>query len=80
MTWRLRRPVRAGVYALLAAFFIWAFVERYWQHRDCFNEQGRCYDPLTQEVITLGSAFWGVLAAGFSLLCLLSLFRGGKSI
>ena len=74
---RPKHPVRMGIYGLLTAGFTWAFYERYWRLRDCFNEQGRCYDPVTQQVITDGAAFWGVLATLFAALFLLHLVRRG---
>jgi len=35
------RPVLWSGLALLSAF---AFYDRYWRWRGCFNELGRCYD------------------------------------
>lgn len=47
-----------------AAFFAFAFHDRYWRWRDCFNELGRCYDPVTQGVYLQQSGIvWGSLAA-----------------
>ncbi|TBX20725.1 hypothetical protein TK43_13955 [Roseovarius sp. JS7-11] len=57
--------------------FTWAFYERYWRHRDCFNDLGRCYDPETQTVITESAAFWGVFAMVFAVVFLLQLMRRG---
>jgi hypothetical protein len=48
----------------LAALFGWAFYTRYWIWRDCFNEFGRCYDPISQTVLLEQSGIiWGSLAA-----------------
>ena len=74
---RPKHPVRIGIYGLLTAGFSWAFYERYWRHRDCFNELGRCYDPETQTVTTESAAFWGVIAAVFAVMFLLQLVRRG---
>jgi hypothetical protein len=53
-----------GLGALLAL----AFYERYWLWRDCFNELGRCYDPVSQDVyLEQAGIVWGSLAA----ICLL---------
>lgn len=42
----------------------YAFYERYWRVRDCFNEQGRCWDEANQEVLVEQAGFiWGALAA-----------------
>jgi hypothetical protein len=46
-----------------AALFGWAFYERYWRWRDCFNELGRCYDPASQTVMTDAGFVWGLMAA-----------------
>jgi len=45
-----------------AALFGWAFYERYWRWRDCFNELGRCYDPVSQTVMTDAGFVWGLMA------------------
>jgi LPXTG-motif cell wall-anchored protein len=48
----------------LAALFGWAFYTRYWIWRDCFNELGRCYDPISETVLLEQSGIiWGGLAA-----------------
>ena len=44
--------------------FALAFESRYWRWRDCFNELGRCYDPVSQDVYLEQSGMvWGGLAA-----------------
>jgi hypothetical protein len=45
-----------------AALLGWAFYERYWRWRDCFNELGRCYDPVSQTVATDAGFVWGLMA------------------
>jgi hypothetical protein len=61
-----------GVGLLFAA----AFHDRYWRWRDCFNELGRCYDPVSQNVyLEQAGAVWGSLAAIFLLLGLALLCR-----
>jgi energy-converting hydrogenase Eha subunit H len=45
-----------------AALFGWAFYERYWRWRDCFNELGRCYDSVSQTVMTDAGFVWGLMA------------------
>ncbi|WP_057197439.1 MULTISPECIES: hypothetical protein [unclassified Bradyrhizobium] len=40
-----------------------AFEFRYWRWRDCFNELGRCYDPVSQDVyLEQAGLVWGGLA------------------
>ena len=49
---------------LLAA----AFYDRYWRWRDCFNDLGRCYDPVSQNVyLEQAGLVWGGLAVIFLL-------------
>lgn len=46
-----------------SALFGLAFYDRYWRWRDCFNELGRCYDPLSQDVyLEQAGIAWGGLA------------------
>lgn len=53
----------AGVISLLAAtLFAFAFYDRYWLWRDCFNELGRCYDSATEQVyLEQAGVAWGSL-------------------
>jgi hypothetical protein len=54
-----------GAGALLAL----VFYERYWRWRDCFNELGRCFDPVTQDVyLEQSGGVYGGLAAVFLIL------------
>jgi len=60
----------------LGAMFALAFEARYWRWRDCFNELGRCYDPVSQDVyLEQAGLVWGSLAA-ISLLAGLGLVAG----
>jgi hypothetical protein len=45
-----------------AALSGWAFYAFYWRWRDCFNELGRCYDPVSQIVMTDEAFVWGLMA------------------
>lgn len=45
----LRRIFGAALIGL-GVLFALAFDFRYWRWRDCFNELGRCYDPVSQDV------------------------------
>jgi hypothetical protein len=48
----------------LSGLFSWAFYTRYWIWRDCFNELGRCYDPVGQVVLLEQSGLiWGSMTA-----------------
>ena len=51
-----------------AALFALAFHDRYWRHRDCFNELGRCWDPVEEQVYVEGA---GMVWGGLTGLCLL---------
>lgn len=58
------RRILGGVFLLFGALFAAAFIDRYWQWRGCFNELGRCYDPLSQQVyLEQAGVAWGTLTA-----------------
>ncbi len=65
-----------------AALFAFQFWDRYWRHRDCFNELGRCWHPVEEEVFMEGAGLvWGgltatcLLVAGLSSLAMRALGR-----
>lgn len=44
----------------------WAFYERFYRWRDCFNDVGRCYDPDgSGQVYTTAGQVWGWMALMF---------------
>jgi hypothetical protein len=48
----------------MGALFALAWYDRYWRWRDCFNELGRCYDPVSQDVyLEQAGLVWGSFAA-----------------
>lgn len=48
----------------LAALLGFAFDQQYWRWRDCFNELGRCYDPVEGVVyLEQSGVVWGSAAA-----------------
>ena len=50
--------------AAFSGLFALAFYDRYWRWRDCFNELGRCYDPVGGVVyLEQAGVVWGLLAA-----------------
>lgn len=54
----------AALLLLVAAFFGWVFHDRYWRWRDCFNELGRCWDPVGEQVyVEEAGMVWGGFAA-----------------
>ena len=59
-----------------AALFGWAFYEFYWRWRDCFNELGRCYDPVSQDVYLEQAGMVWVGLAAMSLLAGFGLVMG----
>jgi hypothetical protein len=59
----------------LTGFFAFAYHDRYWRHRDCFNELGRCYVSEETTVYTTSGFIWGFFALLFAALALLSLYR-----
>jgi hypothetical protein len=65
-----------GMLTGVGLLFAGAFHDRYWRWHDCFNELGRCYDPVSQNVyLEQAGAIWGSLAAVFLLLGLALLCR-----
>lgn len=75
MTARHRKILFLLIYLGLTGFFLLAFYDRYYRHLDCFNDLGRCFEPETAIVYTDGGMAWGLFAATFAALSLLSLFR-----
>ncbi len=60
----------------LGAFFAFAFYVRYWIWRDCFNELGRCYDPVSQDVyLEQAGMVWGGMAGITLALAAFALYR-----
>lgn len=57
------RWLLAGIFSGLGGLLLLAFHDRYWRWRDCFNELGRCYDPVSQEVyLEQAGIVWGGVA------------------
>ena len=68
-----------GLLACLGALFAVAYHDRYWRWRDCFNELGRCYDPVSQDVfLEQAGMIWGSLAIIFLAIGLAMLLRPGR--
>jgi len=66
---RLSGWTLGGALTGIGLLFAAAFHDRYWRWLDCFNELGRCYDPVSQNVyLEQAGAVWGGLAAIFLLL------------
>lgn len=67
----IRKILSLGFFAA-ASMFAFAFYERYFKWRDCFNELGRCYDPETASVyLEQAGFFWGlcfIVTAVFALI------------
>ena len=64
MILRRLRGILAAALIGIGILFALAFEARYWRWRDCFNELGRCYDPVSQDVyLEQAGMVWGGLAA-----------------
>jgi len=64
MILRWLRGILAAALIGIGVLFALAFEARYWRWRDCFNELGRCYDPVSQDVyLEQAGMVWGGLAA-----------------
>ena len=60
---RVVRIILSLVSAAGAILFGYAWYDRYWRWRDCFNELGRCYDPDGQQVfLEQAGLVWGTFA------------------
>lgn len=52
--------------ASLGGLSLALYYDSYWRWRDCFNDQGRCYDPASQNVyLEQAGLVWGGFAALF---------------
>lgn len=69
---RLVGALAAGLGGLGFAISCLAFESLYWRWRPCFNEEGRCFDPMEGVVYHAQSGpVWATLAAGSALLAAL---------
>lgn len=60
------RRILALIAVSLAGLSAFAFYDRYWLWRDCFNDQGRCWDSATEQVyLEQAGDVWGLLTAAF---------------
>lgn len=67
----------SSLFILPGLFLLLMFYERYWRWRGCFNELGRCFDPVTQDVYLEQSGLvFGGLAAILLFLGAILLLRG----
>jgi hypothetical protein len=58
------RTLSGSLLTALGVLFAFAYYDRYWRWRDCFNELGRCYDPASQDVyLEQAGIVWGSFAA-----------------
>lgn len=63
------------IYFIVAAFFSEAYYERYSRHINCFNDNGRRYEPATTTAYSTGGTVEGLFAAFFAMLTLLSVIH-----
>src|SRR5262245_31996623 len=62
--WRMLRWTSACLLVGAGMLFAFTFHDRYWRWRSCFNDLGRCYDPISQQVyLEQAGIVWGGLAA-----------------
>ena len=63
---RWLRYVTVGVLAVLGLAAAFLYYESYWRWRHCFNEEGRCFDPASQNVyLEQAGLVWGTFAVAF---------------
>ena len=70
------RPTLSAVFLVLTFLFGFAYYDRYFKWRDCFNELGRCFDPETGTVMVIqAGGIWGTLTVLCFLTALWQLWR-----
>lgn len=61
-----------GFWLLVAVLCLAGWTEGYWMYRDCFDAEGRCFDPVSGVVRHSQSGLgWGVAAMGALAMALL---------
>ncbi len=65
--------------SLALAVFLFAWYERYWKWRECFNSEGRCYDPVDGIMVEQAGPVWASLALGFLVLAVVFVVRYRRS-
>lgn len=76
---RIGQVVLGAAMLGLGGLLAFAFYDRYWRWRDCFNELGRCFDAETQDVyLQQSGSVYGGLAALFLVLGLGLMLRARR--
>lgn len=76
---RIGQVVLGAAMLALGGLLAFAFYDRYWRWRDCFNELGRCFDAETQDVyLQQSGSVYGGLAALFLVLGLGLMLRARR--
>lgn len=57
--------IKSVINFALSGFFVYAFYFRFYKWINCFNENGKCYDPVNKEVYTDSGIIWAVPALIF---------------
>ena len=56
------RKAASLIFFALAVLFAFAYYDRYFKWRNCFNELGRCFDPETSSVyVEQAGMVWGLM-------------------
>ena len=70
----------SGLFFLCAAFFAFAYYDRYYKWRDCFNDQGRCFDAETATVyVEQAGVVWALFFVATLIPALILWFKKPKS-
>ena len=67
--------VRLALWLGLSLTCAFAFHERYWRWRDCFNELGRCYDSEASMMTEAAGPIWAALTLLFAALAARALWE-----
>ncbi len=65
---RLGAGIAAVISFAFTIIFTFAFYDRYWRHRDCFNDRGNCWVSEDGINYTTSGFVWGPMAVIFAIL------------
>ncbi len=70
---RLGAGIAAAISLAVTVIFTFAFYDRYWRHRNCFNDRGNCWVSEDGINYTTSGFVWGPLAILFATLFAIAL-------
>ncbi len=70
---RIGAGIAAAISLFFTALFTFAFHDRYWRHRNCFNDRGHCWVSEDGINYTTSGIVWAPLATIFAVLSFVAL-------